>query len=131
MESFGLVIVSLLVPIPYERRSFTMPIVALPAHFDGKQIHLDEPFHLEPNTRLIVTVLSREEYDEGREAWLELSAQGLRHAYREDEPEYTVNQIKEVNPDYVGSMKLKILESAKEDLKDGFHLSLPNPSALR
>ena len=41
------------------------------AHFDGKQILLDEAVELEPNTKLLVTVLSK---DEEREAWLKLSA---------------------------------------------------------
>jgi len=34
-----------------------MPIISLSAHFDGKWICLDEPFDLELDTKLIVTVL--------------------------------------------------------------------------
>ena len=33
--------------------------VTLRAHFDGRQILLDEPFELEPDTELIVTVLPK------------------------------------------------------------------------
>jgi hypothetical protein len=49
--------------------------------FDGKQIRLDEP-------------------DNEREAWLNLSIQGLEGAYGEDEPEYSTDLIKEVNPHF-------------------------------
>ena len=34
-----------------------MPMIAVPAHFDGERICLDEPFELEPNAKLIVTIL--------------------------------------------------------------------------
>lgn len=43
-----------------------MDTVTLRAHFDGKQIVLDEPFKLEPNAELIVTVVPRS-CDEERE----------------------------------------------------------------
>ena len=36
-----------------------MESVILRAHFDGKQIRLDDPFELEPDTELIVTVLPK------------------------------------------------------------------------
>lgn len=37
-----------------------MEAVTLPAHFDGDRILLDEPFDLEPDTNLIVTVLPKQ-----------------------------------------------------------------------
>ncbi len=58
-----------------------MPMITIPARFDGKQIRLDEP-------------------DNEREAWLNLSIQGLEGAYGEDEPEYSTDLIKEVNPHF-------------------------------
>jgi hypothetical protein len=36
------------------------------AHFDGKQIVLDEPFELEPNMKIVVTILPE---DDEREEW--------------------------------------------------------------
>lgn len=42
------------------------------------------------------------EKDDEREAWLNLSIQGLEEAYGEDEPEYSSDLIKEVNPHYAG-----------------------------
>ncbi len=78
-----------------------MHALTLPAHFDGKQILLDEPFELEPNAKLIVTVLSKQKRaDDEREAWLLLSRQGLENAYGENEVEYTLNMIKKPNPEY-------------------------------
>ena len=77
-----------------------MPAVTLSAHFDGQQIVLDEPYPLEPNTPLTVTVLSEDAQD--REQWFRLSEQGLATAYGDDEPEYTLDMIKEWNPEYEG-----------------------------
>ena len=83
-----------------------MPITALPAHFDGLRVCLDEPFDLEPDTKLIVTVLQRPEPDNKHEAgneheaWLLLSGQRLEDAYGENEPEYSSDLLKEVNPAY-------------------------------
>lgn len=77
-----------------------MPIIALPAHFDGERICLDEPFDLEPDTKLIVTILPKQTNDNEHEAWLFLSGQRLEAAYGEKEPEYSLNLLKEVNPDY-------------------------------
>lgn len=33
----------------------------VPAHYDGKEIKLDIPMSLEPNTRLLITILDQEE----------------------------------------------------------------------
>ena len=88
-----------------------MNIITLRAHFDGEQIVLDEPFksRLKPNTRLIVTVLpepeSEQEFEENkkeRQAWLQTSMKGLENAYSEDEVEYSLDLIKESNPEYEG-----------------------------
>ena len=40
--------------------------------------------------------------DDEHQAWLNLSIQGLEEAYGEDEPEYSTNLIREVNPHYEG-----------------------------
>jgi hypothetical protein len=78
-----------------------MSLIALRAHFDGDKIVLDEPYELEPDTRLIVTVLSKDS-DQEREDWANLAMQGLARAYSDDEPEYTPDLIKEVNSEYKG-----------------------------
>jgi hypothetical protein len=79
-----------------------MKVITLQAHFDGERICLDEPFELEPNTKLIVTVLLGEHPDDEREAWLLLSKKGLEAAYGVDEVEYPLSLVKESNPDYEG-----------------------------
>lgn len=77
-----------------------MPLISLPAHFDGNHICLDETFELEPNTKLIVTIIPKKQPDGEHEEWLKLSSQMLKQAYAEDEPEYSANLIKEKNPNY-------------------------------
>jgi len=64
----------------------------IPAHFDGEHILLDEPVELEPNTKLLVTVLPK---DVEREAWLNLSSTRLQAAYDNEEDEYSLDSIKE------------------------------------
>jgi hypothetical protein len=71
----------------------------LQAHFDGNQILLDEPFVLEPNTALLVTVLPRSQ-DEDRENGSRLAMECLAGAYGDNEPGYSLDSIKQVNPDY-------------------------------
>jgi hypothetical protein len=68
----------------------------LKAHFDGKHIVLDEPFDLQPNAPLAVTVLGSPatKNDPERLAWSDLGAENLGRAYGEDEPEYTLNDLK-------------------------------------
>ncbi|HET6879233.1 MAG TPA: hypothetical protein VFI31_03720 [Pirellulales bacterium] len=74
--------------------------VNIRAHFDGQQILLDEPFPLQPNTKLIVTVLPEEE-DE-RDVWTRFGLQNLERAYGPDEPDYSLELVKRANPDYDG-----------------------------
>jgi len=73
-----------------------MPTVILKAHYDGEHIVLDEPFALSPNTPLAVTVLSPspEGHDSERADWATLSAQSLARAYGDEEPEYTLDDVK-------------------------------------
>lgn len=77
-----------------------MPTITLRAHFDGKQILLDEPFEIKPNTSLLVTIVQSPLGEQ--EAWYQLSSQGLTYAYGDDEPEYALDLVKEPNPDYEG-----------------------------
>jgi hypothetical protein len=77
-----------------------MNALSVPAHFDGEHILLDQELTLEPNTKLIVTVLPKNDCE--REEWMNLSSQRLEDAYDPDEIEYSLDLIKEVNPDYEG-----------------------------
>jgi hypothetical protein len=82
-----------------------MNTTVIRAHFDGHQIILDEPSkldELEPNTKLIVTVVPPDQSDSERDAWMNMALSRLAEAYGEDEPEYPLELIKEWNPEYEG-----------------------------
>ena len=81
--------------------NLVMETVNLRAHFDGKQILLDEPFELEPNTELMITILPKP-LDDEREDWARLALENLERAYGDNEPEYSLDLIKEANPEYEG-----------------------------
>jgi len=82
----------------------------LQAHFDGNSIMLDEEFPLQPNTKLLIAVLDTHETyteketesnaEDDRTLWYRMSLQGLARAYGDDEPDYSLTQLKERNPDY-------------------------------
>ena len=73
----------------------------LRAHFDGTHILLDEPFELEPNMELLITILPKPAAEE-RGDWAQLSLESLARAYGDEEPEYALDLIKEANSDYEG-----------------------------
>jgi hypothetical protein len=66
-----------------------MSAIALKAHYDGKQICLDEPFELQPDSKLIVTVVSGDSLEDERQTWLAASQAGLARGYGADEPDYS------------------------------------------
>lgn len=73
-----------------------MPAMVLKAHYDGLHIVLDEPFEMSPDTPLAVTVLPprASEHHSEREQWTALSLQSLARAYGDDEPEYTLADLR-------------------------------------
>ena len=73
-----------------------MKTVSITAHFDGKHVRLDEPLDLEPDTKLMVTVLPGE--DAEREGWLQVSLRGLARAYADDEESYDLSDVEVPNP---------------------------------
>jgi hypothetical protein len=75
-----------------------MEHIILQGHYDGSQIRLDDPYDLQPNTKLLITVL--QPADAEKTEWLNLSLHGLAAAYSQDEPEYPLTAIKESNPAY-------------------------------
>jgi hypothetical protein len=80
-----------------------MKTVTLPATFDGQHIQLVEPYPIPPRARMLVTILPETDGDEAefRQFWSQLARQSLARAYGPDEPEYTLDMVKEPNPDYV------------------------------
>jgi hypothetical protein len=75
-----------------------MENITLQGHYDGSQIRLDDPFDLQPNTKLLITILQTN--DPEKTEWQNLSQHGLAAAYSQDEPEYPLTAIKESNPAY-------------------------------
>lgn len=71
------------------------------AHYDGKQVRLDEPCQLERDTQLLIVVVPRSA-DAESEDWITFSSQGLNSAYGDQEPDYSLAALKEPNPDYAG-----------------------------
>jgi hypothetical protein len=72
-----------------------MRSISLKAHFDGKQIVLDEPFQLSPDAPLVVTVLTKPVAAAADHAeWNDLAGRALARAYADSKPEYTVADIK-------------------------------------
>lgn len=81
-----------------------METLFIRAHFDGAQIYLDDPVELEAGTALLITVLPKREtaVTEEHNEWLSFALSNLDRWYGEDEPEYSLDMIKEPNPDYEG-----------------------------
>lgn len=77
-----------------------MQSVTLRAHFNGTHVVLDEAFSLEPDAKLLITVLPDGD-DTERDEWMSFAASNLNAAYGDAEPEYTLDNLIEVNPDYV------------------------------
>jgi hypothetical protein len=73
-----------------------MNAVTVKGRIDGKNIILDQPTDLAPNTRVLVQIMASG-VDAEREDWHALAADGLAHAYGDDEPDYTLGMIRE-NP---------------------------------
>ena len=63
--------------------------VTLKAHYDGKQVCLDEPCQLPPQTRLLVFVMPELSGNNDLEELHELGRQSLARAYSDHEPDYS------------------------------------------
>lgn len=70
-----------------------MPAPTLKAHFDGERIQLDEPFELPVNVPLMITVLAPVHGTESAQ-WAQIAATGLARAYADNEPEYSIADVK-------------------------------------
>ncbi|MFZ2726359.1 MAG: hypothetical protein WAX77_08925 [Methylococcaceae bacterium] len=66
-----------------------MPSITLKSHYDGQSILLDEPFDLPINSSLIVTISLPES-----EQWATFSMKNLAEAYSDNEPEYSLDDIR-------------------------------------
>jgi len=64
-----------------------MPTVALPAHYDGEHIVLDEPYDLPVDASLLVTVLPAMTESDSEETWLRAAVGGGAFAFLADPAE--------------------------------------------
>ena len=80
----------------------TMKAITLSATFDGDRIRLEDDFPIPKNARLLVTVLPESADDEKafRDFWRQIGAQSLSRAYGPNEPDYTLDMVREPNPEY-------------------------------
>ncbi len=74
-----------------------MKAIETTAHFDGKgELKIDNlPTIKNQNVKVLILI-----EENGQNDWYQFSANGLSSAYSNDEPQYTLNLIKEPNPDY-------------------------------
>jgi hypothetical protein len=71
-----------------------MNAVTFKGRIDGKNIVLERPTGLAPNTPVLIQIMASG-VDAEREDWHALAADGLAHAYGDNEPEYTLDMIRE------------------------------------
>jgi hypothetical protein len=65
---------------------------------DATLLRLLEPIQLPKFTRVVISVLPAQSNE--RAAWLQASAGWLSQAYSDDEPEYSIDLVKTLNPDF-------------------------------
>jgi len=68
-----------------------MAAITLKAHYDGRQVCLDEPCDLPADTKLLVVAVpdSEESEESFRKEWFEFSRRAFARAYSDDEPDYS------------------------------------------
>ncbi len=64
--------------------------------FDGDVFRPTKPIDLKPDTKMEIIIADE------NEDWSNLSLRQLNDAYSADEPDYSINSIKEENPEYEG-----------------------------
>jgi len=67
---------------------------------DATHLELLQPIQIPPRSRIVVAVMASEDLLDEREAWFRFAAEHFQRAYGEDEPEYTLDMIREPNPEY-------------------------------
>jgi hypothetical protein len=66
---------------------------------DSHHLKLTKPIKIAPGSTVLITIEPSEGVAEAGE-WYLLSSQGLENAFGEDEPEYSIKEIKVHNPEY-------------------------------
>jgi hypothetical protein len=66
-----------------------MSVITFKAHYDGKQVCLDEPIDLAPNTPMLVSIARPDTEDADCAEWFALAKAAFARAYGDDEPDYS------------------------------------------
>ncbi len=66
---------------------------------DSRHLKLKKPIKIAPGSTVMITIESAEGVAEDQE-WYMLSSQSLEEAYGKDEPDYPLDKVKELNPEY-------------------------------
>lgn len=69
---------------------------------DPTHLELSRPIDAPPGGNVVVSVVSPNGDGKDREEWLSLSVGGLAQAFSGSEPDYSVNSVREPNPEYRG-----------------------------
>jgi len=70
-----------------------MPSITLKSHYDGRSILLDESYELPPKAQALVTVVAPTPGVD-RKQWASLGGEGIARAYGENEPEYSLDDVR-------------------------------------
>ncbi len=67
---------------------------------DATHLELSEPVDLPAGSKLVLSVVEVDEEIDERRQWLAASDRALGAAYGDSEPDYSLDLIKEPNPEY-------------------------------
>ncbi len=67
---------------------------------DATHLELFQPIQMPPHSRIVVAVMASDDILDEREAWFKFAAEQFQVAYAENEPEYSLDMIRETNPEY-------------------------------
>lgn len=67
---------------------------------DATHLELSRPIQIRPRSKVMIAVMASDDVLDEREAWFRFAAAQFQAAYGEDEPEYTLDMIREPNPEY-------------------------------
>ena len=67
---------------------------------DATHLELSQPIQIRPHTKIMIVVLASDDLLDERETWFRFAAEQFQAAYGENEPEYTLDMIREPNPEY-------------------------------
>ncbi len=67
---------------------------------DATHLELSEPVDLPPGRKLVISVVEADEEFDERRQWLAASEDNLRAAYNDSEPDYSLDLLRDRNPEF-------------------------------